>query len=411
MSKEKQNHPKQNPPKQKLTRSAIDAIPLPPSGRQYHYDSTISGLCICISSAGSRTWYLYRKVNGRPVRLKLGRYPDVSPEAARRLATEAAGRMAGGEDIAATRRAKRNLSQTWSQLFARYIEEHAKLHKKTWKEDQASAKRYLSDWDDIPLNKFNRPMVQDVFLELGEYAPTAANRLLALVSTVFNFADQIGVWNGRNPASGIKRFRETSRDRFVSPSEMPKLISAINEYPNPMLRDFFLLSLMLGARRANVMQMQWKDLDLDRGVWRIPQTKSGEAAICVIPPQAQEILLNRKSICESEGDSSCPWVFPSSGKSGHLVEPKKAWATICKTAGIANLRIHDLRRTFGSWQAIAGTSLPIIGSSLGHRTTSATAIYARLHLDPVRESVSAAISAMMAAAAAQQQQQKEQQDQ
>jgi len=68
-----------------------------------------------------------------------------------------------------------------------------------------------------------------------------------------------------------------------------------------------------------------------------------------------------------------------------------------ENSGLKDLKIHDLRRTLGSWQAAAGVSLPIIGKSLGHRTTTATAIYARMNLDPVRESVSAAVTAMMTA--------------
>ena len=79
------------------------------------------------------------------------------------------------------------------------------------------------------------------------------------------------------------------------------------------------------------------------------------------------------------------------------MEPKKAWATLLKAAGIKNLRIHDLRRTLGSWQARTGASLPIIGKSLNHKTHQATAIYARLDLDPVRQSVNTATTAMMEA--------------
>jgi integrase len=63
-----------------------------------------------------------------------------------------------------------------------------------------------------------------------------------------------------------------------------------------------------------------------------------------------------------------------------------------------DLRIHDLRRTLGSWQAKTGASLSIIGKSLNHKTHQATAIYARLDLDPVRQSVNTATSAMLEAA-------------
>jgi len=99
-----------------------------------------------------------------------------------------------------------------------------------------------------------------------------------------------------------------------------------------------------------------------------------------------------------QGSSSSIWVFPGTGVTGHLVEPKKAWKRVLERAGISNLRIHDLRRTLGSWQAKTGASLVIVGKSLNHKSPSTTAIYARLDLDPVRESVERATGAMLVAA-------------
>ncbi len=91
------------------------------------------------------------------------------------------------------------------------------------------------------------------------------------------------------------------------------------------------------------------------------------------------------------------FVFPGNGSSGHLIEPTKGWKRILERAGVDDLRIHDLRRTLGSWQAKTGASLVTIGKSLNHKNQNTTAIYARLDLDPVRESVNAATSAIMVA--------------
>jgi integrase len=108
--------------------------------------------------------------------------------------------------------------------------------------------------------------------------------------------------------------------------------------------------------------------------------------------QAQNILRARR---EQHGGQ--PWVFPGPGKAGHLVEVRKAWVRICKAAGLENLRIHDLRRTLGSWQALSGASEIIIGKSLGHAPGSkATAVYARLGVDPVRQSLDVATGKMIA---------------
>jgi integrase len=137
--------------------------------------------------------------------------------------------------------------------------------------------------------------------------------------------------------------------------------------------------------------MQWSEIHLERGEWRIPITKNGESQTVTLAPEVVDILRARQGI-------NSPWVFPGTGVTGHLVEPKKAWKRVLTRAGIANLRIHDLRRTLGSWQAKTGASLVIVGKSLNHKSPSTTAIYARLDLDPVRESVDRATSAMLVAA-------------
>ena len=94
--------------------------------------------------------------------------------------------------------------------------------------------------------------------------------------------------------------------------------------------------------------------------------------------------------------SSESWVFPStSSKSGHYEEPKKAWKKLLENAQIENLRLHDLRRTLGSYQAIAASSLQIIGKSLGHKSIMATQVYARLNADPIRESMQRGTNKMM----------------
>lgn len=78
-----------------------------------------------------------------------------------------------------------------------------------------------------------------------------------------------------------------------------------------------------------------------------------------------------------------------------MEDPKRPWRELLQSAGIENLRLHDLRRTMGSCQAISGTSLHIIRKSLGHKSTSTTQVYARLTADPVRESMQKATDRMM----------------
>jgi integrase len=98
----------------------------------------------------------------------------------------------------------------------------------------------------------------------------------------------------------------------------------------------------------------------------------------------------------SRGQSE--WIFPSRrARSGHLEEPKKAWQRIRERAAARDVRIHDLRRTLGSWLAASGYGLPMIGRVLNHSQPSATAVYARLDLEPVRRALEANAQAMLGA--------------
>jgi integrase len=279
-------------------------------------------------------------------------------------------------------------------------------------------------------------------------AGATINNVRALASAIFGKAIEWGVVKD-NPVRGIKTRKAVKRDRFMSAHELPRFFSSVADEPNITVRDYFLIALLTGARRANVLSMRWTEIDFDECIWRIAVTKNGDPQNVTLSPEATTLLKQRK-ILDQEAAVKSPFVFPGSGATGHLVEPKKGWkrifdrdeitqlgALIIKAGGVWNtnaidiedesnasaldsqltraraiaedlkidtknvripdLRIHDLRRTLGSWQAKTGASLAIIGKSLNHKNQSTTAIYARLDLDPVRAAVNTATTAMMEA--------------
>ncbi|WP_245528660.1 site-specific integrase [Candidatus Odyssella thessalonicensis] len=137
--------------------------------------------------------------------------------------------------------------------------------------------------------------------------------------------------------------------------------------------------------------MKWEDINVTNLTWRISETKNGEAHVVVLAAEVMALLERRRL------NSKSRWVFPSAtSKSGHIEEPKSAWKKVLERANLTDLRLHDLRRTLGSWQAATGANSYVIGKSLGHKSQQATAVYARLNLDPVRESVDKAVQAMRA---------------
>lgn len=166
-----------------------------------------------------------------------------------------------------------------------------------------------------------------------------ANIALKLLHVMFNKAiNEWRIWSGENPAHGIKKFPEQSRDRFLQSDELPRFFRAVADEPNETIRDYVLISLLTGARRTNVLEMRWQDVNFERAEWRIGMTKNGTH------PNRHPVAGSAGSIAEQEATGrGCVRI----GKQGHLAEPKKGWTRILERAGIADLRIHDLRRTLG----------------------------------------------------------------
>jgi integrase len=431
----------------RFTKQTIDALPVPPADKRVTYrEDKTPGLELRVSSTGTKAWSVFRRTKGGPpIRVSLGRYPEMTIEQARKKAATFSQEIQAGGDPAAIRRANRE-EMTFRELFEQYIERHAKPRKRTWKEDETKYKQYLArPLGGKKLSAIGRRDIAQVHSSVSASGhPTTANRVLAMVSSVFGWAISAGLWDKLNPAKGIKRNRERSRDRFLQADELPHFFAALTTEPLDTVRDYVWVSLLTGARRANVLAMRWRDISFDRAEWRIERTKNGEPQTVTLTPEAIEILRRRKPAEVAE------YVFPGPGKAGHLTEPRKTWRRIlarahalgfvqalanaagwesdaieqarsdaiadpratlahyaaqAKAVGVdaaafelRDLRIHDLRRTLGSWQARGGASLAIIGKSLNHKSVQTTAIYARLDQDPVRQSVERATSEMFAAA-------------
>ncbi len=377
-----------------FTKRRLQALEAPTSGRVYWHDEGRPGLCLCVTATGTKTFYYYAWVQGRPSRVRIGLFPEVTVEAARDEAKRLAGEVVQGENPMEKRRAARR-EPTFKDAWVHFLG-YAQQHKRpgSVKEDEALYKSFLEPWAGRRLKGIQRSEIQALHTRIGaDNGKVRANRTLALLSTVFAEARDVG-FKGDNPCKGVRRFKELARDRYLLPSEIQPFLEALQAEPNKVMGHFFAVCLFTGARSGNVKAMRWEDVDLQNGFWRIPpdEAKGGEAVIVPLTPVVLGILTQRKA--ENGGS---PWVFPgrADGTTGHITEPKEAWKRICKRAGLAGLRIHDLRRSCGSWQAALGASLLTIGKSLGHRNQATTAIYSKLDLSPVRASLEAAEAAIL----------------
>ncbi|MBF0422049.1 MAG: tyrosine-type recombinase/integrase [Magnetococcales bacterium] len=374
-----------------FTIPTLNNLPIPTVGRDTWTDTKATGLQLRVTPTGVKTfsWFRRSQGSGAPERITLGRWPDMSIETAREHVARLNAEIADGGSPATQRREQRN-EMTFAEMFEIYMTRWAKIRKKTWKDDEGRFRIHLIDLHSKRLSDISKRDIALIHNRVGKKNPITANRVIELLSKIFNVANDFGLFAGGNPTKGIKSFPEKSRDRFLSGEEIQNLIDSLTQEKD-QVRNFFLLALFTGARRANVLAMRWDQINLIRQVWTIPETKNGRPVIVPLVPIAVEILTAIR-----DGGNDSEWVFPASNsKTGHFVEPRKAWERVTSRAGIDGARIHDLRRTMGSWQAITGASLPIIGKSLGHQSQQATAIYARLDLDPVRAAMETAVAAMM----------------
>lgn len=373
-----------------FTKQSLFALKPLEDERLVYHDTREKGLSLYITSKGTKTFFIRKRVSGRDEKIILGRFPDISIEQARKLAQVNKGEVAKGFN---PNTEKKRLKQeiTLKLLFDEYLDRYAKKHKKTWKYDEQQFNRYLSTWQYKKLTTIQKQDIERLHQRIGEeHGKYAANRLLSLLKTMFNKAKEWG-WGGDNPAKGVKKFREKSRDRFLQPNELPKFFKALAQETNETIKDYVWLSLLTGARKSNVLSMRWDEINFTRKVWHIIETKNYDSVDIPLVKEALEILKRRKK------GSNSQWVFPSdTSKSGHLIDPKRVWQRVLENAGIENLRIHDIRRTLGSYQAITGSSLLIIGKTLGHKSQQATQIYSRLNSGPIKASMDKAIKIIMA---------------
>jgi integrase len=281
---------------------------------------------------------------------------------------------------------------TFALLADKYLERHAKPHKKSWREDERRINAHLLPrfgtrrLSDIPRDAVVT-MQQAIRRERGLYE---SNRITVLLRTMLNIARDLKLYTGENAAARIKLFREEKRERFLSPEELHRVNDALAQEPNEYWRAYFPLSLMLGTRRTELLAARWADVDLEQRTLRLPMTKAGRSHLLPLPTPVVEMLQALPSREESE------WLFAGRGATGHLVEVASAWQRIRGRAGVPDVRVHDLRRTLGSWLAAAGYNLPLIGRALNHSNSVSTAVYARLQLDPVREALERNAALMLA---------------
>ena len=365
---------------EKLTKRFIDG--LQPAEKDYFvWDRDLSGFGVRILTSGRKTYLAQYRVGGRQRRVRLGRHGAVTVDQARRHAQEVIGDVARGgnpaDDVARDRRAV-----TMSALCDRFLNDHvAHRCKGSTSRDyhRAVTCEIKPRLGSFKIPDITRTDIAQLHHDL-RHKPYHANRVLAVLSKMFNLAELWGLRpDGSNPCRHVKKYAETKRERFLSSGEILRLGEALTafETEQPSMKsavDAIRLLILTGCRLSEVQMLKWSYVH-DR-YFRLPDSKTGRKDV-PIGPAVHEVLAS----IERQPDND--YVIAGRFSGQHLTDLQRPWRRIRERAGIDDVRIHDLRHTYASHAVISGESLPIIGKLLGHTQVQTTARYAHLDADPV----------------------------
>lgn len=381
--------PKETTRKGRFSEAFIKKIP-PPISREDWWDTEAPGLLLRVSRTGSKVFYWMGRSARKAVRAKIGEYPKCSINEARNEARRMASEAPRGlkpkpvSDIAA--------EMSIHQLWQWWLNNHAKPHRKDWRRDKSNYDTKLIGLAARKVSSITPSEIQELHIEIGESrGRSAANTAVRLLGTLFRTAIKYRLIRVPDPTQGVKLFHQSSRERFLLASELPRFLAAL-EKRSQLMQDFILLSLYTGARRANVASMKWDDIDFQARLWRVPNSvaKAKKQINVVLSQPAIDILESRRKL-----NKESIYVLPSYGSTGHVMTPQFALKQVLDESKLSDVRFHDLRRTLGSWMA-PNTSISVIAKQLGQSTVEAAAIYARLDLREVRDAVEKATIAMAA---------------
>lgn len=223
-----------------LTQARVSKLFLPATGQRIVYDSRIAGFGVRLGAGGTRAFILRRKIDGKAQTVTLGRFPGLSVEQALKIAQEINGAIARGDDPQQTQRERRSES-TMVELFTDYMERHAKEHNSGWAKAQYLYDRFVRQWANRRISTVTRQEIQALHARVGkENGRYQANRLLQMLHAILEHASREKMFVGDNPAHGIKKFRESKRERFLHPDELPQFFKALAEESNETIRDYIL---------------------------------------------------------------------------------------------------------------------------------------------------------------------------
>lgn len=378
----------------KLTKRVVDGA-RPRQKAYILFDEEVSGFGLRVMPSGEKTYLLRYRFGGADRKMRLGRPGDLTPDEARKLARKARVTLADGIDPGANRR-KLAASPTFKDLADRFLREHVEARCKPSTQGDYKhavnvvaaklARRRIAEITRADIAELHQSLVNKPYL---------ANRTITVLSKMFNLAEVWGLRpDGSNPCRHIKKYREVKRERYLSVEELGRLGKALDTATchrpdgkggytegreSPHIIAAFKLLILTGCRLNEIQTLRWADVREDR--LELPDSKTGAKTV----PLGTEAIMILRGVPRVDGN---PYVIVGTVEGKYMNDLEKPWRRIRKQAGLADVRIHDLRHTFASFAVAHGESLPMIGKLLGHTQAQTTMRYAHLARAPLQAAAS-----------------------
>ncbi len=355
-------------PKVKITKTAIDEAAYPDKGQVFLWDTELKGFGVCISRS-SKTFIVQRDVAGISKRITIGRYGVFTPDQARKLAIKNIFLMTQGVNPNEEKKERRRKSLTLDELAEEFLKARSTMKPRTKKDYRYCLDSYLADWLHKPVTDITAEKFQRRYFYIGENnGKTCANNVRRILSAMINYGIAAHGLFDKNPVRIIAEtkcaYPNNRRRTYIKPHQLAAWWEAVHEDENDTCRDFLLLVLFTGLRRNEACRLRWSDLDFTDRTLTVPETKNGEALTLPLSDYLYDLLQRRW-----KRYGNYKFVFPGSGKSGHLEEPKKAAQRVKDMTGIV-FTIHDLRRTFITIAESLDISMYALKRLINHKITN-----------------------------------------
>ncbi len=367
----------------RLTKRSVEALVA--EGRDsVFWDSDLPGFGVRVYRTGRRVYCVQTRGPAGPKRVTLGRHGEITADAARREAAAVIDRIKRGEDPVPV---APEPEPTVAGLAERFLRAHVEVNCSVNTRDSFGLivrKHIVPALGGLAVSAVERRHVVALHDSLSAM-PTQANRTLAVLSAMFRLAE---AWDlvapGSNPCRGVRRYKETPRERFLSRDEYRRLGRVLAEAEkdgseNPVAVAAIRLLLLTGCRRNEILTLQWDDVDRVAGELRLKDTKAGARRV-PLTPAIEAVLAGIPRLADN------PWVIAGRRPGQRIGAIHRAWIPLRARAGLEDVRLHDLRHSYASRALALGAGLPMIGRLLGHATVSATARYAHLSRDSEKAS-------------------------